>query len=162
MYKKNLLKATSVLTACALASSSMTGCGLFNKNEDAAQNQDVTEQDSEAQSLVETMTEAAFTGNKGNADSGKEETVYVMTDANGAVDEVVVSNWLKNANGDKELTDTTNLKDIVNVKGEEGFTDNGDGTVTWDAEGSDIYYQGTPTEEVPVGVTMPSRSKIWS
>ena len=152
MYKKNLLKATSVLTAFALACSTMAGCGIGKKTEDTIQVQDVTEESPEAEELVETMTKTAFTGSKENAESGKEETVYVMTDANGTVDEVVVSNWLKNANGDKALKDTTNLKDIVNVKGEESFKDNGDGTVTWDAEGSDIYYQGTPTEEVPVGV----------
>ncbi|WP_051656739.1 hypothetical protein [Butyrivibrio sp. AE3004] len=155
MYKKNLLKATSVLTAFALASSAMTGCGLGKNTETSKasdQVQDIKEENPEAEELVDTMTKTAFTGNKKNADSGKEETVYVMTDADGKVDEVVVSNWLKNASGDKELTDKTNLKDIVNVKGEESFKDNGDGTVTWDAEGSDIYYQGTPTEEVPVGV----------
>ena len=110
MYKKNLIKATSVFTAFALACSTMTGCGLFNKNEDTANAQDITEENPEAENLVETMTQAAFTGNRENADSGKEETVYVMTDANGAVDEVVVSNWLKNANGDKTITDKTNLR----------------------------------------------------
>ena len=150
MYKKNLLKATSVLTAFALAFSTMTGCGLFNKNN--TETADAKVENPEAEALEKTMTETAFAGNRVNSDSGKEETVYVMTDANGAVDEVVVSNWLKNASGGKTLTDKTNLKDIVNVKGEETYTDNGDGTVTWDAEGSDIYYQGTPTEEVPVGV----------
>ena len=151
MYKKNLIKATSVFTAFALAFTTMAGCGLTKNNtEDTAQVQDVSEDSPEAEELVDTMTKTAFTGSKENAESGKEETVYVMTDANGAVDEVVVSNWLKNANGDKSLTDTTNLKDIVNVKGDESFKDNGDGTVTWDAEGQDIYYQGTPTEKVPV------------
>ena len=159
MYKKNLLKATSVFTAFALACSTMamSGCGL-NKKEDtvAVETQAETGKDTvenaEADELVDTMTKTAYTGSSENAESGKEETVYVMTDASGNVDDVVVSNWLKNKDGSKTLTDKTNLKDIVNVKGEETYTENSDGTVTWDAEGSDIYYQGTPTEEVPIGV----------
>ena len=152
MYKKNLIKATSVLTAFALAFTTMAGCGLKKNEEENVQQEALLEDNKEADELVDTMTKTAFTGSKENAESGKEETVYVMTDANGAVDEVVVSNWLKNADNSKTLKDTTNLKDIVNVKGEESYTDNGDGTVTWDAEGSDIYYQGTPTEELPIGV----------
>ncbi|WP_026523449.1 hypothetical protein [Butyrivibrio sp. MB2005] len=159
MYKKNLLKATSVFTAFALACSTMamSGCGL-NKKEDTvavesqAETGEDTVENAEADELVDTMTKTAYTGSSENAESGKEETVYVMTDASGNVDDVVVSNWLKNKDGSKTLTDKTNLKDIVNVKGEETYTENSDGTVTWDAEGSDIYYQGTPTEEVPIGV----------
>jgi putative membrane protein len=159
MYKKNLLKATSVFTAFALACSTMamSGCGL-NKKEDTvavetqAETGEDTAENAEADELVDTMTKTAYTGSSENAESGKEETVYVMTDASGNVDDVVVSNWLKNKDGSKTLTDKTNLKDIVNVKGEETYTENSDGTVTWDAEGSDIYYQGTPTEEVPIGV----------
>ena len=155
MYKKNLLKATSVFTAFALACTSMTGCGLWGKK-DAAENIDATEaetvENEEADELVETMTKTAYTGSSEDAESGKEETVYVMTDANGSVNDVVVSNWLKNSDGSQTLTDTTSLKDIVNVKGDETYTDNGDGTVTWNASGQDIYYQGTPTSEVPVGV----------
>ena len=153
MSKKNLLKATSVFTAFALACSTMTGCGMFNKTEESAVVlEEETEEDKEADELVETMNKTAFTGSTKEAERGKEETVYVMTDANGAVDEVVVSNWLKNADNSKTITDKTNLKDIVNVKGDESYTDNGDGTVTWDAEGSDIYYQGTPSQELPIGV----------
>jgi len=155
MYKKNLLKATSVFTAFALACTSMTGCGLWgNKKEatDTEKTQEETKEDETAEELVDTMTKAAYTGSKQESDSGKEETVYVMTDAKGDVNDVVVSNWLKNSDGSDTITDTTSLKDIVNVKGDESYTDNGDGTVTWNAEGSDIYYQGTPTNELPIGV----------
>ena len=84
------------------------------------------------------------------AQSGKVETVYVTADANGAVNDVIVSEWLKNAEASSELSDKTDLKNIVNVKGDETYTDNGDGTVTWEAGGSDIYYQGTTDKELPV------------
>ena len=44
---------------------------------------------------------------------------------------MIVSNWLKNAEKETSLTDKSELSDIKNVKGEEGFTQNSDGTITW-------------------------------
>lgn len=81
----------------------------------------------------------------------KEETVYVKADANGETEEVIVSEWLKNTEGSENISDTSELSGIENVKGEEGFTQNGEKLV-WDAGGNDIYYQGTPNRELPVGV----------
>ena len=49
------------------------------------------------------------------------------------------------------LTDSTNLKNLVNVKGNETFTQNGS-TVTWNAGGNDIYYQGTVEKQLPVDI----------
>ena len=47
----------------------------------------------------------------------KEETVYVNADATGTIDEVTVSNWLKNSGSvSGSLTDASTLKDIKNVK----------------------------------------------
>ena len=83
------------------------------------------------------------------ADVDKEESVYVVADASGAPSEVIVSDWLKNETGAKTITDTSDLKDIVNVKGEETYTTKGD-EIVWDAEGSDIYYQGTTDKQLPV------------
>ena len=52
----------------------------------------------------------------------KEETVYVNAGAEGAVTDVTVSDWLKNSGTTKgELTDTSDLSDIKNVKGDETF-----------------------------------------
>ena len=82
----------------------------------------------------------------------KESTVYVIADANGHRQKTIVSSWLKNKHGVDELKDRSTLTDIQNVKGDESYVDNGDGTITWNAEGNDIYYQGTTTEELPVDV----------
>ncbi len=82
----------------------------------------------------------------------KEQTVYVTADENGTPTEVIVSNWLKNGEGDQTITDSTDLTDIKNVKGDEEYTKNADGTITWKAAGNDIYYQGDSGEELPVGV----------
>ena len=81
----------------------------------------------------------------------KEETVYVITDASGNKTKTVVSNWLKNPQGVKKLEDVSDLKDIENVKTDEGFTANGD-KLTWDTEGGDIYYKGYTDKALPVDV----------
>lgn len=78
----------------------------------------------------------------GASDADKEETVYVLADANGNANDVTVSTWLKNSDGAEGLNDKTNLTDIQNVKGYEEYKDNGDGTITWAANGSDIYISG--------------------
>ena len=84
----------------------------------------------------------------------KEETVYVNADATGTIDEVTVSNWLKNSGSvSGSLTDASTLKDIKNVKGDETFTTSGD-TLTWNTDGADIYYQGTTDQDLPVSVKL--------
>ena len=40
------------------------------------------------------------------------------------------------------------------VKGEETYKEGEDGTILWDADGKDIYYQGESSEELPVEVKM--------
>lgn len=82
----------------------------------------------------------------------KEQTVYVTADQNGNKQQVIVSNWLKNGENEASLTDKSELTDIQNVKGDETFTKDSNGNITWDAQGNDIYYQGTTSEELPVAV----------
>lgn len=84
----------------------------------------------------------------------KEQTVYVNADENGNSQDVIVSNWLKNQGNEQELTDKTNLTDIQNVKGDETFEQKNDGTIVWNADGEDIYYQGKTQEELPVSVKL--------
>ena len=83
--------------------------------------------------------------------SDKEETVYVITQKDGSTQKIIVSEWLKNPDKKAVLTDSTNLKNLVNVKGNETFTQNGS-TVTWNAGGNDIYYQGTVEKQLPVDI----------
>ena len=82
----------------------------------------------------------------------KDETVYVMTNAQGMVQKVIVSDELRNPTGAANLTDKSSLKDITNLKGSESFKQNSDGTITWDAQGDDIYYQGTTDKTLPIQV----------
>ncbi|WP_286153390.1 hypothetical protein, partial [Sporofaciens musculi] len=83
----------------------------------------------------------------------KEESVYVKADTAGNVSKTTVTEWLKNPeNG--ELADVSGLKDIRNIKGEEEFAKGNGQELTWRSEGSDIYYQGTTDEKLPVDVSI--------
>lgn len=84
-------------------------------------------------------------------DVDKDETVYVFAKANGDVDNILVNETLKNRDKSATIEDTTDLKDIVNVKGDETFTQNGN-KITWDAAGNEISYQGTTDKQLPVSV----------
>lgn len=84
-------------------------------------------------------------------DVDKDETVYVFAKANGDVDNILVNETLKNRDKSDKIEDTTDLKDIVNVKGDETFTQNGN-KITWDAAGNEISYQGTTDKQLPVSV----------
>ena len=96
----------------------------------------------------ETLGKALSIGEE-DVEAGKEETVYIVANPDGTSKNVIVSEWLKNKDGSSSIEDTSNLKDIQNVKGDETFTQDGD-NITWQADGKDIYYQGTIDTELPV------------
>ena len=105
---------------------------------------------------VEELKETAkkVLGDSMASDSGevyKDESVYVKADTSGNVNSTTVTEWLKNP-GKGTFADTSELKDIKNIKGEEAFQESGSGQLTWEADGKDIYYQGTTEKEMPVEV----------
>lgn len=79
----------------------------------------------------------------------KEETVYAVADNSLSIEKIIVSEWLKNNDNRKTITDKSILKDIENVKGDETFEQNGT-VVKWNANGNDIYYRGTSDKQLPV------------
>ena len=89
----------------------------------------------------------------------KEETVYVTTAADGSVENIIVSDWLKNPEGFATLKDVTNLSDIVNVKGNETFNIK-DGEISFASSGKDIYYQGKLDNKTTLPVSMKITYKI--
>jgi putative membrane protein len=89
----------------------------------------------------------------GSGSAFKDETVYVLCSSDSSVKNIVVSDWLKNTEAVSSLADVSELSDIVNVKGSESFTQNGN-TLSWAADGSDIYYKGYSDKSLPVTVTM--------
>ena len=82
-------------------------------------------------------------------DTTKDETVYVISDAKGNAGKVIVEEWLKNKDGADTIEDVSDLDGITNIKGDETFTQDGD-KLTWQANGNDIYYEGTTEKEVPI------------
>lgn len=92
---------------------------------------------------------------KNKADSAsmfKDETVYVFKKADGQNKNITVSDWLKNGDGDKTLSDVSNLKNIQNTEGNQAYTTGSKNQLTWAADGNDIYYQGSTTKKLPMDV----------
>lgn len=84
----------------------------------------------------------------------KNETVYVLAGADGAVKKIIVSDWIKNTLRAAKVEDTAALQNVQNVKGDEGYVMNGDTMRVWDADGKDIYYQGSMDKELPVDLAV--------
>lgn len=88
------------------------------------------------------------------ADAVKDETVYVIAGADGAVEKIIVSDWIKNLLQSDTLNDESELLNVENVKGEESYRMDGDNMRVWDAQGNDIYYRGDIQKELPVDLTV--------
>lgn len=156
-------KITAIITTMALVTTSftsmtLTGCaaGSADSNGEVldAQDSEMAEFAGDSEESKELMSVMNSMSASGSSMAKKQETVYVKTSACGKVNEVVVSNWLKNSDGTKELIDSSDLNDIKNVKGHENYT-TGDGIeVVWDANGQDIFYQGTTDKQLPVDVSI--------
>ena len=83
------------------------------------------------------------------AEAAKDETVYILSDAQGEAQRIIVSDWLKNPDKLDELTDATRLQNLTVVEGNATFERDGE-RLTWDADGKDVYYQGDSEEELPL------------
>lgn len=81
----------------------------------------------------------------------KDETVYAKIDGSGTVTSVTVSDQLKNITDEKEIKDVSTLENIENVKGDETFSQKSN-AITWTGDSKDICYQGTTSQNLPVGV----------
>ena len=81
----------------------------------------------------------------------KTETVYSVLNGDGSVSDIVVSSWLHNDGGIKNLKEKLNLTDVKNVKTDETPEDS-NGVYTWNSDSNDLYYQGNATDKLPVSV----------
>ncbi|MCR4585999.1 MAG: hypothetical protein K5686_09780 [Lachnospiraceae bacterium] len=127
---------------------SMSACGKETESMPAQSRNEEIEEEAKLSGL---MAEAVGSH---SSDAGKDEVVYVLMDADGKEENVIVSDQLKNAGGNAKLSDMTELKDISNVNGYGSYEKNEDGTITWEADGSDIFYHGTTDKELPVEVKL--------
>lgn len=146
MKKKKMIKVICFGLTVVLVLS-LIGCGKGNADEDAVS---VITLENQEEALTEILNAQVSASH--SSEAGKEETVYVLADASGAVNQVIVSDWLKNSEGGNSIRDISDLTDIENVKGYETFETDADGNIIWQAQGADIYYRGNSDKEVPVEV----------
>lgn len=106
-------------------------------------------EDSEENDKSEAVDKVVNDAKKSEDEIDKDESVYFISDAKGNVEKTIVSDHLFNKEGAATIEDASTLTDIKNVKGDETFTQK-DGKLTWQADGKDIYYQGTTSAEAPV------------
>ena len=144
MNKKKLI--ASVLTVALLVGAVGASVYAVETNKPAGGENEASTDVEEILSQV--SEEAKATGK----DLTKEETVYVIADASGQANKVIVSDWIQNGTQNAEIKDETDLEDIKNVKGNESYKMNEEGMCVWDAKGHDIYYQGTTNKALPVDV----------
>ena len=78
----------------------------------------------------------------------KDETVYSKLDASGNAYNTIVSDHIRNTEKEKIINDITDLLNLKN-NGEQEYTADGNKLV-WNADESDIYYQGESQKELPI------------
>lgn len=144
--KKIVAGSMAVMMAAGLA-------GTYEYHNNVMQVQAAEQKDKDTQELKETAENVLADHATDSEDTGfsKEESVYVKADASENVKKTTVSEWLKNPEKGT-ISDTSELKDIKNVKGDETFETGSNNNVSWKSEGNDIYYQGTIDKELPVDV----------
>ena len=84
----------------------------------------------------------------------KDETVYVIAGSDGSPEKIIVSEWLKNAEKAAKLEDSSELKNIKNVKDNAKYVIDKDNMKVWTAEGKDVYYQGEIDKKLPVDISV--------
>lgn len=96
---------------------------------------------------------AVYAKDGDDTDTTKDETIYAILNSDGTVEEQIVSSWLHNDHGIKNIKENLDIKDVKNVKSDEKPNISGN-TYTWDSESNDIYYEGTTTKKLPVNVNV--------
>lgn len=84
----------------------------------------------------------------------KDESVYVIANADGTVQKIIVSDWIQNNAKADSITDVASIDKIENVKSDETFTLNADGMRVWETKGKDLYLKGEGKEPLPVDMQL--------
>lgn len=91
----------------------------------------------------------ALGGSSALAENTKHEHVFAVLSADGTLQSLTDTVRLENADELEEITDRTLLSGVQNTGGSEAFSLEGE-TLTWQAGGKDIVYQGTSDKALPV------------
>ncbi len=128
-----------IITAGALLLSS---CGRAEQKANTASADAVSSQEEQISFHAEEAVPA----------SEKDETVTVKADAEGNPTKITVADRLKGTESGDFILDQTNLSNIRNTDGDEGFQLSGNGSLIWQSFGEDISYEGESDQEIPVGL----------
>lgn len=144
LWKKSLGIGTAVVLG-------LTACSVDNSSDKENVDKTSGNTQGETKSQKDNDTKEQSSEKQSDEEKDKTETVYAKADADGTVNEVTVNTVLKNKN-EKKIQDYSNLTDIKNIKGDEEYTRQSDGTILWDNQGEDIEYEGKSSEQLPVTV----------
>lgn len=134
-------KVAAIILCASMTCGLLSGCGTS------------PDKPAKAESTTVTVTSDEHSVGSGTGVVEKSETVYVIADANGNVQEITVSDWLKNPEKYQNITDASSLENIIAIKGSETFSQNGS-NLDFTANGNDVYYRGSlpATTELPVSL----------
>ena len=151
-YAIRIIAGVLVVTLVATGSSvySVNAAKAGSAATETVEETEVSEETEDTEDAENSLKDLLDNGSKvSEKEIGKEETVYVIADNTGKEQKIIVSDHLINNDDKDTLEDASTLKDIENVKGDETFTQSGN-KVTWQADGNDIFYQGTSESGLPV------------
>ena len=151
--KSAKIKRTGRYISICLAVTMLSGTALWGLNvmESFAENEPETR--TETQEAIEKEYPNLLASSDSEGEMFKEETAYVVMDADGNVTKTSVAEWLRNGKSQDKINDVSSLKDIENTANDKSFTQDGNKLV-WDAGGSDIKYKGNTDKELPVKVNV--------
>ena len=157
MKRNKRMRLLAVCLSLALLAGLFSGCQTGDadaqepeQESTQAPAQETTPVQSEAEEAEKNQTPLRATGDA----LCKDETVYVLCGAQGEVSKIMVSDWLQNGVEQGSVDDKTNLGDVAPCKAETAYTMGAENAVVWDAQGGDVYYQGTSEEPLPVDVSV--------
>lgn len=139
---KNIKRIIISVLSVSIVLGSFSVFATANENETAKVNKNI-------KNNIETLFNS-----ENDSEFEKDETVYVMTKADGTVKQIIVTDWLKNSEKAKTIKDLSTLSNIENIKGEETYSLDKDNMKIWNADGNDIYYKGSSDKEVPVDISV--------
>lgn len=142
MRKNTGIKAVSAVLAGVLMATTFVGCQKKSVTDNAILNEALGNAQYVQQEYA-TIAEKVK----------KDETVYVNAKADGTVYKVNVTDWLHTDTPQVRIADTSNLKNIQNVKTLTQPVEK-DGMLYWDMDTTDLYYSGVTEAQPPVSFTI--------
>ncbi len=148
--KKVLAEAESaVQTASQNGETHESSAPGTSENRSQSEEQNGSETESAKGKSDETLAPESGEETEGSVD--KRETAYVMMDADGNVEEVIVSEQLSNTQQEDEITDYSDLENIESTSGNVNFVQDGP-RLKWQAKGQRVDYRGNYHGELPLKV----------